>query len=219
VLLYSLLGLIYLGAGYCLRATRFFEFAGAMEKLGLLLFLIFLCPLTWKDFFGWEAGEPSQAVLPALALVAIFPVGLGIKNLRSLTAQWRWTWFMAILGMLILLACVWFGVWRNDYSSGRPYPRWSESWAYLAATLALFIFCLLQIQVGIQERSAFLVNTGVVFIALDIIAAYFDLFGSMARTGGMFLVSGVFLIVFGVYLERKRRSLMRRIRTTVAKEA
>ena len=40
------------------------------------------------------------------------------------------------------------------------------------------------------------------FVALDIIAAYFSLFGSMARTGLMFLLSGIFLIVFGVYLER-----------------
>ena len=62
-----------------------------------------------------------------------------------------------------------------------------------------------------QERSPFLVNLGVVFIALDILAAYFDLFGSMARTGLMFVVSGVFLIVFGVYLEKKRRKLMKQI--------
>ena len=50
VLLYSLLGLAYLGAGYCLRMTKFFEFAGVTEKLGLLAFLTFVFPLTWKDF-------------------------------------------------------------------------------------------------------------------------------------------------------------------------
>jgi hypothetical protein len=30
----------------------------------------------------------------------------------------------------------------------------------------------------------------------------------------MFLVSGVFLIVFGVYLEKKRRKLMRQIKSS-----
>jgi len=77
----------------------------------------------------------------------------------------------------------------------------------------------MQIQIGIQERSPFLVNLGVTFIALDIIAAYCDLFGSMARTGVMFLISGIFLIVFGVYLEKKRRALMKQInsQTTGAK--
>jgi len=83
----------------------------------------------------------------------------------------------------------------------------------------LFVFCLLQIQVGLQKRSPFLVNLGVTFIALDIIAAYCDLLGSMARTGVMFLISGIFLIVFGVYLEKKRRGLMKQIKsqTTEAK--
>jgi hypothetical protein len=35
----------------------------------------------------------------------------------------------------------------------------------------------------------------------------------MARTGLMFLLSGMFLIVFGVYLEKKRRKLMKQIKT------
>jgi hypothetical membrane protein len=70
--------------------------------------------------------------------------------------------------------------------------------------------------VGLQERSTFLVNLGVVFIALDMIAAYIGLFGTMARTGMMFVVSGVFLIVFGVYLEQKRRKFMKQIKAAEA---
>ena len=96
---------------------------------------------------------------------------------------------------------------------------WAGSWTYLMATLALFVFCLLQIQVGLHERSEFMVNIGIIFIALDIIAAYFSLFGSMARTGLMFILSGVFLILFAVFLEKKRRALMKQIKsqTTGAK--
>jgi hypothetical protein len=215
VLLYSLLGLAWLGAGYWLRATKYFEFAGVTEKLGLLVFLIFFFPLTWKDFFGWETDETSQWVFPVLAPFAILLPAIGIKKLRSLTMQWRWTWSGALFGMLVLMACVWFGVWRNDHDAGWRYTRWNESWTYLVATIALFVFCLLQIQVGLQERSPFLVNLGVIFIALDIIAAYFSLFGSMARTGVMFLISGIFLIVFGVYLEKKRRKLMKQIKSPI----
>jgi uncharacterized membrane protein len=219
VLLYALLGLVYLGAGYCLRRTPFSEFAGVTEKLGLLAFLIFVYPLTWKDFFSWENSEIRQWFFPALGLFALLPLAAGIRNLRALTSQWRWTWFAALLGMMVFMATVWFGCWQLDHAGGSRYLYWGESWSYLAGTLALFVFCLLQIQVGIQERSPFLVNLGVVFIALDIIAAYCDLFGSMARTGVMFLISGVFLIVFGVYLEKKRRALMKQIKsqTTGAK--
>jgi len=44
-----------------------------------------------------------------------------------------------------------------------------------------------------------------------VIAAYITLIGSMARTGLVFIVSGVFLLVFGGYLERKRRTLLRQM--------
>jgi uncharacterized membrane protein len=214
VLLYALLGLACLGAGYCLRRTPFSEFAGVTEKLGLLAFLIFIYPLTWKDFFGgWENSEIRQWFFPALAAMALLLLAAGFRNLTALTRQWRWTWFGALLGMMVFMATVWFGCWQLDHAGESRHYFWGESWSYLGGSLALFVFCLLQIQVGLQERSQFLVNLGVTFIALDILAAYCDLFGSMARTGVMFLISGIFLIVFGVYLEKKRRALMKQIKS------
>ena len=239
LLLYSLLGLIYLGAGWLLRGSgraasgarsdeaslspsatvasqprgAFADFAPPAEKLGLLAFLVFFFPLTWKEVFGWRSGDINNWIFPALGLLAIILSALGLKNLRSLTAQWRWTWFAALIAMMIFMATAWFGLWQTDFGGPRYY-YWGQSWTYLVATLALFVLCLLQIQVGLQERSEFMVNVGVIFIALDIIAAYFSLFGSMARTGLMFLISGIFLIVFGVYLEKKRRKLMKQIQTT-----
>jgi uncharacterized membrane protein len=213
LLLYSLLGLIYLGAGWLLRRGAFTDFAPPTEKLGLLAFLVFFFPLTWKEVFNWRSGDINNWIFPALGLLAIILLAPGLKNLRALTTQWRWTWFAALFGMMIFMATVWFGLWRTDFNGGPRHIYWVGSWTYLIATIAVFIFCLLQIQVGIQERSEFLVNVGVVFIALDIIAAYFSLFGTMARTGVMFVVSGVFLIVFGIYLEKKRRKLMKQIKS------
>jgi uncharacterized membrane protein len=211
ILLYALLGLVYLGAGWLLRRGAFADFAPPTEKLGLLAFLVFFFPLTWKDNFNWRGGDIHNWIFPALGLLAIALSALDLKNLRALTAQWRWTWFAALFGMMLFMATAWFGLWQTDFGGGPRYLYWGGSWTYLVATLALFVFCLLQIQVGLQERSEFMVNLGVVFIALDIIAAYFGLFGSMARTGLMFLISGIFLIVFGVYLEKKRRKLMKQI--------
>jgi uncharacterized membrane protein len=215
-LLYALLGLVYLGVGYCLRRTQFSEFAGVTEKLGLLAFLVFIYPLTWKEFFGGESSELNAWFLPVLGLCALLPLVAGIRNLHAVAGQWRWTWLAALSGMMVLMATVWFGCWQLDHVGEARHFYWGESWSYLVGTLALFVFCLLQIQIGIQERSSFLVNLGVVFIALDIFAAYIDLFGSMARTGVMFLISGIFLIVFGVYLEKKRRRLMQQIKAQPA---
>ena len=102
VLLYALLGLVYLGVGYCLRRGVFSEFAGVTEKLGLLGFLIFVYPLTWKHFFGWENPEIRQWFFPALGVFALLLSAAGLKNLTALTRQWRWTWFAALLGMMVL---------------------------------------------------------------------------------------------------------------------
>jgi uncharacterized membrane protein len=220
VLLYALLGLIYLGAGYCLRATKFSGFAGVAEKLGLLAFLIFIYPLTWKNFFGgWENSGIHQWIFPALAVFALLLLAGGIKNLAALSRQWRWTWFAALLGMTVFMTTVWFGCWQLAHDGGPRYYYWGTSWSYLAGAFGLFVFCLLQIQVGIQERSQFLANLGIAFIALDIIAAYCDLLGSMEHTGLMFVISGVFLILFGAYLEKKRRNLMKQIKSSPPEKA
>jgi uncharacterized membrane protein len=146
--------------------------------------------------------------LPALAGLAAISTAAGIRNLPGLTRQWRFTW-AGSLAVVAGLLCAAFFAPRGQHWF------WSDSFDTVnaVAVIALFIFCLLQIQAGLQLRSRDLVNLGVAFIGLDIVSAYFGLFGTMARTGLMFVVSGVFLILFGVYLEKKRRSLMQQIKS------
>jgi uncharacterized membrane protein len=212
VLAYALLGLVFVGFGYVLRAGSFACFAKVTERLGLVAFLAFAYPLTFQGFLGDynQAVTGSYWILPALAVVATSLVALGGRSL-ALDTQWRWTWGLTLAIAAGLLVAALFA----------PHERiwgWHQGFTPVnaLAALGLFVFCLLQIQVGLQERSTFLVNLGVVFVALDIIAAYIGLFGTMARTGLMFVVSGVFLIVFGVYLEKKRRALMQRIKAARA---
>jgi uncharacterized membrane protein len=212
VLAYSLLGAVYVGLGYVLRRGAFASFARITERLGLLGLLAFAYPLTWpgflEDYHYLTTG--SYWILPALAVAAIVLVALGAKNLE-LDRQWCWTWSLTLAitaGLLVAALYAPHGRtwgWHNHFTPTNAF-----------ASLAMFVFCLLQIQVGLQERSTYLVNLGVVFIALDIIAAYFGLFGTMARTGLMFVGSGVFLILFGVYLEKKRRGLMKQIKAAKA---
>ena len=209
ILLYALLGLVYLGGGYCLRRTSFAEFASPTEKLGLLAFLAFAYPLTWGVLYREHGGlaTVSPWIFPALAALALLLLAGGVPALTDLSRQWRGTWGLALAAGIGLLA-------------GEPFlaPHWAVGYdqqndAYhWVCAVGLFVFCLLQIQVGVQRRSEFMVNLGVAFIALLIIATYVNLVGSMARMGLMFLAGGVFLIVFGIYLEKKRRSLMRQMK-------
>ena len=209
ILLYALLGLVHLGGGYCLRRTSFAEFASPMESLGLLAFQAFAYPLTWGIFYRQHAGEAtvSSWIFPALAVLALLVLAGGVPALTGLSRQWRWTWGLALAGGIALLAGELFVAphWTVGYDRHNDVYHW-------ACTVGLFVFCLLQIQVGVQRRSEFMVNLGVAFIALLIMATYINLVGSMARTGLMFLAGGVFLILFGIYLEKQRRALMRQMK-------
>lgn len=208
VLAYGLLGLIYVGLGLVLRRTAFASFAKVTERLGLLGLLVFAYPLTWRGFLDdyHHAVAGSYWILPSLAVVAAALVAFGAKHLE-LDRQWRWTWGLTLAIAAGLLVVAFHAPHERVWGWHREFTPVNAG-----AALALFVFCLLQIQVGLLERSTFLVNLGVVFIALDIIAAYLGLFGTMAFTGAMFVVSGAFLIVFGVYLEKKRRKLMKQIK-------
>jgi len=216
ILAYALLGLNFLGAGFCLRQTAFADFAPAAEKLGIFGLLLFSYPLTWAGFLSWNRADASLSnwLLPALAALGILSTVAGIRKFPMLTNQWRLTWAGTLAGAAGLLCAAFFVPQRRDL-----YWFGHFDTVNAVATIGLFVFCLLQIQVGLRQRSRFLVNLGVAFIGLDIISAYFGLFGTMAVTGLMFVVTGVFLILFGVYLEKKRRKFMRQIKTTKLKEA
>lgn len=208
IALFASLGLVYLGTGYALRGTRYSDFSPIAERLGLFGFLLLFFPLTWSLLYrSHDVRDPVPVwILPSLLLVALGLIVGNIRKFTELSAQWRWTWLGALAGAAILLGA---GIiidpgLQRFYTHDLSVYRWF-------ATVGLFVFCLLQIQVGIEERSEFMVNAGVLFVALNIITTYLNLFGSMAMTGIMFVVSGVFLIAFGIYLEKKRRALLARM--------
>ena len=213
LLLYGALGLVYLGAGYCLRRTSFAEFAGPTEKLGLLAVQTFAFPLSWGVFYkNGITGQESPWVFPALGVLALILLAAGVPALTNLARQWKWTWGLSLAGIAGVLAGeLYFAPGWSDFFTGGP----RAAGYHWLCSLVLFVFCLVQIQAGVHERSRFMVNLGVAFIALHILSVYINLFGSMGRTGLMFLISGIFLIVFGIFLERRRRALMYQIKVGV----
>jgi len=204
--LYALVGLVVLGAGTTLRRTAYGTFAASTENLGLLGFQFGCVPLSWDFFYFGPERLAWSWVFWACAAGAALVLGLGLFRDDRLTRQWQLTWFSVLVGgILVLGGALWVASGRTEYRhEGVPY-EWFVS-------IVIFLISLVQIQVGIQVRSRFYVNLGVVAIAVNMISLYVRLIGSMAFTGLMFVVSGALLIGLAVFLEKQRRSLLRRIR-------
>lgn len=217
LVLYSLLGLVVLAWGYVLRHSRWSEFAAPAEKTGLLAFLLAAYPLCWK-FGGWFHTAWNTTFITVLAALGVSAIALLVFGLRNpgidLTRQWRWTWGATLAGLAGLL-CV--ALFSGGHDPMRNYHEYERGFGFhWLVSIGLFVACLLLVQVGISLRSKFMVNLAVTMTALILLAIYVDLIGSMATTGWMLLVSGVFLIGFGIYLERKRRKFIARIRAASA---
>ena len=106
IVLYALLGLIYLGFGYVLRRTRYAELAAVAEQLGLVMTLMFVYPLTWGIWGGIRDWQLSVChwLFPAMSVLAIGLAFGGVGALKNLDRQWRWTWALALAGLVALLA-------------------------------------------------------------------------------------------------------------------
>lgn len=206
---YLLVGVAAAAAGPLYLGTRYPEFAGPTEKLGLLFIHLASFPLTVGFFYGSGLVTTAGWVLCGIVTVASL-VAVGWTTGRDAAVggnrQWGWVWAGCLGG---ILALAWSGLLVEHRS------RWSslrvDVGFHWVAIPALFAFCLIQARVGVLRSSRFMVNLAVAFMGLHMISAYIQLFGSMANTGLMFLLAGVGLISMAVVLERKRRSLIRQM--------
>lgn len=207
-MLYSLLGILFAALGLLLGQSKFPEFGPPTEKFGLLATHIASYPLTLGFFYS--SGQVAPAAWAITGVLSGLTLALWLLAVPRLGVipdrQWSWVWAAVQVG---LIGLVWLGLTvEGRYDGWEKHRLVGPHWI---AVPALFFFCLLQAQVGLIRRSKWLVNLAMVFIGLHVITAYFQLFGTMQTTGMMFVVTGLFLIGLAVYLERKRRSLMKRM--------
>ncbi len=208
---YALMGTAFAGLGMRVAAGRTPEFGPTLEKFGLLMVHVASYPVTLGFFYGSDKVAPGAWIISGV--VSAGAVALIWAGSRSATVlhdrQWRVTWALALCG-IIALSWVGLSVHVERHWSGDGFhlgPHW-------IGAPALFLFCLLQIQVGLLRRSPWLVNVAMTFLALHIVTAYFELFGTMGTTGLMFIVTGLFLITLAFVFEKRRRALIRRMNAT-----
>jgi uncharacterized membrane protein len=196
---YFFLGLAVLFFGLALRGTRWEGFAAMHEKWGLLI----VCgALYWLGFqrHWWQYAEEASfstaaCASGALALCAgAVACWMRVSGLKALL-PWIGLALVPVMGLLA----------GYDLRDGGW--LWSAlSWA------ALFVLSIAIIRVGIETGREGWVNLGVVFVAANVLARYFDLFGTMLEGGVFFIVTGAIILGLGIFLERKRRSLVAKAR-------
>lgn len=208
----AMCGLVFAGLGLCLRRGPVPEFGPTTEKFGLLLLHLGAFPAAISGFYSFGTVAPTAwRLVTVLTVAAVALLTVGLKRAEDFhDRRWRWFWGAGLLGMLGL---GWAGLFvERDYSWWRGQEHFGPHWIALPL---LFAFCLLQAQTGMVRRSAWLVNVAIVFLGLYVIVAYFELFGTMAFTGLVFVAGGVLLITLAVLLERQRRRLIRRMKAPI----
>jgi uncharacterized membrane protein len=208
ILLYALLGMCFVGFGLLLRGTSFDSFSGITEKLGLLGLLTFTYPLAWRVFAEELSGRDPSWPLYVMLGLALLLMGTGVARCKQLTSQWRWAWGLSLGALAMLIAAAWHFAEGYDLRLQTLDPV-LISWA---ATIMMFTYGVLQLHVGVQLGTKFMVNSGTLLIGGVMLSAYIELFGSMAETGMVFLVGGIFMIGLGIYLEKQRRTLVSRMK-------
>jgi len=134
----------------------------------------------------------------------LFAIGGGV--LAFLIAQTLWVklregtlhYELLILGAILLCS---FAFFIN-----------SDVFRVIFFNLLLFGECLGIVVYGLHTRKGYLVTIGLGFIGLQLVARYFDMFWRLMPRSIFFMVGGALLLVLGIYLEKRRRILMNRIR-------
>ena len=191
-LLFSIGGLHYFKP-QLIKIARIFRIAGI--KIAMLsLFL-----LTFKSFSGYNArvleGISSQLMTGIVLFSILSIIGL-IDNLLFNPSQSKTNSFEngAALGLLGFTLLFFF------------FP--AESSVYTVIYNLLFAgLTLFLIYIGYQKSDIKIVNMGIFWLSIFILAKYFDFFWDLMDRSLFFIVGGLILVLGGIAMEKKRRQI------------
>jgi len=183
---------------------------------GVLLFACLYILTFYRHFSDLE--ESGSAILP-LSAFALGGVGLvlGRKSLAP-ESEWYRNRLLLLLALVLLLGQAalaadlgWLPRGENleFFNFGRnrmfDYVQWGVS---LSAWILWFCLALWCVGFGTRSGRKGYMNMGVLGVGLGVLTLFFDLIGSLAATGAIFLVGGMVLLATGWAMERWRRQLL-----------
>ncbi|HEY4493652.1 MAG TPA: DUF2157 domain-containing protein [Candidatus Paceibacterota bacterium] len=190
-------------------SPKLHKVARAYRLFGLRLSLASLFVLTFEFFSsgankGWFGGYRGEAAYSGeftifFAIFAVLAILLSVVSLFFNPARADTNSFESSLALtLAALTTVFFF-----------FPATSIIYSVIF-NLALAGVGIGTIYTGYRREDMKVINAGAFWIALLILARYFDFFWDMLSTSVFFMVGGAILILGGIALERKRRELKAR---------
>lgn len=176
--------------------------ASAARRLGLLLAAAGIFVFTFSeaaDELDGAASELGTGLQAGFLLLAVLALAGAAALARDERPSGRWEAAVLVAGVGVLLVAVYAG------GSGGLYA--------LLFNLLFAAVALGAIYAGYLSDEPWLVNLGVLFVAVDLVARYFDVFWSaLPRSAGL-IGAGLLILAIAWFLERQRQRLLERMET------
>jgi len=185
-----LLSLILYFTSKILQKENFFA-ENFLQLLSLLGLFISFAPFTFRDFMLELSPQIPLYSFPYLILAALLVLGL-LKFKEGRLG-------LADLPLFLLYLCLF------------PFfPALSENMAVLVFNNVLFfIFTLLLIYYGYLQKNPLVFNLSMLLFAAAIVMKYFDFFFALMPRSVFFMCGGALLLLGSIFLERKRRNIIK----------
>lgn len=205
----SLYGAALYAGGTCGRRwVDDLELAAPMRVLGFLIGLGGAFGFTFRGFVAefdeslLEQPRVVWAIVLALALAAVVgAAALALGRARG-TGVWEAVSVLALTGLVLLAVFV----------PEAPGMEGADPVLYpVAFNLLVAAVAVGALVAGYQNDEPWLVNAGVVFVGIDVIARYFDFFWDMLPRSLVFIGVGALILTLAWGLERQRSRLIERM--------
>jgi len=212
IVLYLMAGLMLWALGLAhgkFNGTR--EISSPYIVLGALSTFIPGYILTF-EVVGQRLGTPElgpfYVFIAAIFVIAILLFVAGKEREKG--------WIAEAAGLTGLMAIAFFGIIPqmvvkaavgDHYYHGMEYGG-----ARIFSNLAYALMIVGIIVLGYVKKNNIYINIGILFFVLDVIARYFDFFWNLLPRSIFFIAGGIMLLAGGIFLEKKRRKVLRSFR-------
>ncbi len=183
-----------------------------MRQIGYLVCCAGVFVFTFRDFLGELVDREPLGTTLMLGLVAATAASAAAIALLAARRPRRTALFeaaaLAAVPLLVNLAILVPETAATEFGESRAvvYP--------ILFNLLLLVLALGAVVVGYANDEVWLVNAGVVVVAVEIFARYVDLFWGLLPRSLVFIGGGLLLLLLAFGLERQRSRLVDRMETT-----